>query len=71
MKWLIDKYKPKATIHVDMGDDSLLFGDEPYLGSWEEDMLASSILAKLKKKFDKDSLGRWRSGMGEVAKIPQ
>jgi len=49
MKWLIDKYKPKATIHVDMGDDSLLFGDEPYLGSWEEDMLASSILAKLKK----------------------
>ncbi len=72
MKWLIDKYKPKATIHVDMGGDSLLFGDEPYLGSWEEDMLALSILAKIKKRgLIKTYLAVGVLGGEEGGKIPQ
>ena len=72
MKWLINRYKPKATIHVDMGGDSLLFGDEPYLGSWEEDMLALSIIAKIKKKgLVKTYLAVDVLGGEEGGKIPQ
>ncbi len=50
VKWLIKNYNVKTLIYVDMGGDSLVFGDEPLVGSWREDMAALSILAEISKK---------------------
>ncbi len=50
VNWLIRKYRVKTLIYVDMGGDSLVFGDEPLVGSWKEDMAALSILAETAEK---------------------
>ncbi len=50
MEWVIDTYGPKALIYVDMGGDALVFGDEPLVGSWKEDMAGLSILSEVSRK---------------------
>ena len=47
VEWLVDNYGVEAIISVDLGGDSLVFGDEPLVGSWKEDMAALSILAEV------------------------
>jgi len=50
VEWLVDNYGVETIISVDLGGDSLVFGDEPLVGSWKEDMAALSILAEVSKK---------------------
>lgn len=47
---LIKRYRAETLIYVDMGGDALVFGDEPLVGSWKEDMAALSILAEVAEK---------------------
>ena len=50
LEWLIKTYKVKALIYVDLGGDSLVFGDEPRMGSWRADTRALSVLAEIGRK---------------------
>ena len=47
LKWLVENYDVRSTVHANMGGDSLTFGDEPALGSWEDDMASLNVLVEL------------------------
>ncbi len=50
VEWLVENYDVETMISVDLGGDSLIFGDEPLVGSWKEDMASLSILAEVSRK---------------------
>ncbi len=48
--WLAERFNAKVSIHVDLGGDSLVFGDEPRMGTWRADMKALSVIAEMGKR---------------------
>ena len=47
---LIEELNAKTLIYVDLGGDSLVFGDEPNMGTWRADTKALSVIAEMGKK---------------------
>ncbi len=56
LDWLAHRYKPKCTLHVDIGGDGILTGYETSLGSYIVDSMARAVIAEASEKHGWKSL---------------